>query len=113
MCLDAVSFVHKRNPCADALAPAARVWRTPDEGLELTGQASQFRHLKSLLESQAAASISGIQITNANYNEAIEILKERFAQKQAIINSHVDVLMNLPQISYERDVRGLRNFMIT
>ena len=36
--LDAVSFVHKRNPYEDALAPAARVWRTPGEGLELTAK---------------------------------------------------------------------------
>ena len=33
--LEAVSFVHKRNPYEDALAPAARVWRTAGEGLEL------------------------------------------------------------------------------
>ena len=39
--LDAVSFVHKRNPCADALAPAARVWRTPGEGLQLTAKGSK------------------------------------------------------------------------
>ena len=34
--LDAVSFVHKRHPYEDALAAAARVWRMPGEGLELT-----------------------------------------------------------------------------
>ena len=36
--LDAVSFVHKRNPYEDALAPAARVWRMPGEGLEPTAK---------------------------------------------------------------------------
>ena len=36
--LDAVSFVHKINPYQDALAPAARVWRTRGEGLELTAK---------------------------------------------------------------------------
>ena len=41
MYLDEVSFVHKRNPCADALAPAARVWRTPGEGLQLTAKGSK------------------------------------------------------------------------
>ena len=41
MYLDAVSFVHKRNRCEDALAPAARVWRTPAEGLELTAKGSK------------------------------------------------------------------------
>ena len=38
--LDAISFVHKRNPYQDALAPAARVWRTHGEGLELTAKGS-------------------------------------------------------------------------
>ena len=39
--LDAISFVHKRNPHGDALAPAARVWRTPGEGLEITAKGSK------------------------------------------------------------------------
>ena len=41
MYLDAVSFVHKRNPCTDALAPVGIVWRTPGEGLELTVKGSK------------------------------------------------------------------------
>ena len=84
---DAFETVHKNNSLSDA---------------------SKFRHLKSLLEGQAAASTSGIQITNANYKEAIDILRERFSQKQVIINSHVDVLINLHQILYERGVKGRR-----
>lgn len=39
--LDAVSFVHKRNPFQDALAPAGKVWRTPGEGLEITAKGSK------------------------------------------------------------------------
>ena len=39
--LDAISFVHKRNPYQDALAPAARVWRTRGEDLELTANGSK------------------------------------------------------------------------
>ena len=38
--LDAVSFAHNGNPYQDALAPAARVWRTRGEGLELTAKGS-------------------------------------------------------------------------
>ena len=36
MYLDAVSFIHRRNSCADASAPTARVWRTPGQRLVLT-----------------------------------------------------------------------------
>ena len=39
--IDAVSFVHKRNPYQDALAPAARVWRTRGESLELKAKGSK------------------------------------------------------------------------
>ncbi len=69
---------------------------------------NKFRHLRSLLEGPAAAAIAGIQTTNANYNEAIEILKDRFARKQVIINSHMESLLNLTQVSNEQDIKNLR-----
>ena len=36
-----IHFFHKRDPCVDALAPLARVWRTPGEGLQLTSMGSK------------------------------------------------------------------------
>ena len=30
--------------------------------------------------------ISGLQLTSANYDVALEVLKERFARKQIIVN---------------------------
>ena len=68
----------------------------------------KFRHLKSLLEGPAALAISGIQLTGANYKEAIDILTQRFAQKQVIVNAHMEALLNLPRVSSERDIRELR-----
>ena len=56
---------------------------------------NKFRHLKTLLEGPAATAISGIQPTNANYREAVELLQTRFAQRQLIINEHMEVLLNL------------------
>ena len=55
---DSFEIVHK----SDALSPA-----------------NKFRHLKSLLDGPAAKSISGIQVNDSNYGEAIEILQNRFA----------------------------------
>ena len=40
--LGAVSFLHKRNPYEDALAPAARVRRRPGEGLEIPAKGSKI-----------------------------------------------------------------------
>ena len=74
---------------------------------------NKFRHLKTLLEGPAATAISGIQPTNANYREAVELLQTRFAQRQLIINAHMEVLLNLKQVSSERDVRGLRKLYDT
>ena len=70
--------------------------------------ANKFRHLKSLLEGAAAKSISGIQVTGANYAEAIDVLQDRFAQKQTIIDAHMESLTNLPQVSSEKDLKNLR-----
>ena len=52
--------------------------------------------------------ISGIRLTGANYKEAIDILTQRFAQKQVIVNAHMEALLNLPRVSSERDIRELR-----
>lgn len=68
----------------------------------------KFRHLKSLLEGNAAIALTGIQLTSANYEEAIDILKNRFAQKQVIINAHMEALLNLQSASTEKDIKTLR-----
>ena len=72
---------------------------------------NKFGHLRTLLDGRAAAAVSGIQTTDANYDTAIEVLKERFAQKQMIINSHMEALMNLPNVSSVKDVTTLRKLV--
>ena len=47
---------------------------------------NKFRHLKTLLEGQALTAIVGIQMIGANYENAIEILRDRFAQRNIIVN---------------------------
>ncbi len=72
---------------------------------------NKLRHLKGLLEGEAAAAISGISTTDANYENAVTILKDRFAQKQIIVNAHIEALMNLRSITNEKDVKGLRKLI--
>ena len=50
---------------------------------------NKFRNQKSRLEGQAASAIALIQTTEVNYPKAIEILENRFVQKQVIINVHM------------------------
>ena len=65
-------------------------------------------YLKSLMDGAAAEPIMRLSLTNANYEEAILILKSRFGNKQQIINRHMDILLNLPSVSSETNLKGLR-----
>ena len=68
----------------------------------------KFNYLKSLLEHSAAKTIEGLQLTNANYDEAIKILKDRFGNQQIIINSHMEALCNIPNVGSIDNVKMLR-----
>ena len=66
----------------------------------------KFSYLRSLVEGSAAMAISGLQLTLANYNEALEVLRERFAQKQVIVNPHI--LLKLKPVNAMSDIKGIR-----
>ena len=68
----------------------------------------KFNSLKSLLEKSAAAMIEGLSLTESNYETAIELLQQRFGDKQVVISSHMDSLLQLPQLRSSTDTKGLR-----
>ncbi|CAB4041796.1 Hypothetical predicted protein, partial [Paramuricea clavata] len=69
----------------------------------------KFNYLKSFMDGAAAESIAGLSFTNANYEEAIVILKSRFGNKQDILlNLDMDILLNLPSVNSENNLKGLR-----
>jgi len=70
----------------------------------------KFNYLNSLLEKTASEAIAGLAITNANYEEAITILKTRFGNKQMIVNKHTDDLINMAPVYSNHDLRGMRQF---
>ena len=57
----------------------------------------------------ALEAISGLTLTDGNYDEAIEILRKRFGNKQLIINKHMEQLLNVDGVSSQHDVKGLRH----
>ena len=59
----------------------------------------KYIYIKHLLEGQAAACISGLQLTENNYAEAVETSKQRFGVRQVIINTHMDSLVKLPSVT--------------
>ena len=68
----------------------------------------KFNYLISRLERSAAEAISGLTLTASNYEEAIEILKGRFGNKQQIINRHMEILLNLDTVTSHQNMRSLR-----
>ena len=72
-------------------------------------QVDKFNYLRSMVTHGALEAISGLTLTGANYEEAIEILKKRFGNKQLIINQHMEQLLSLSGVSSQHDVKGLRH----
>ena len=72
-------------------------------------QIDKYIYMKHLLEGQAAACISGLQLTENNYAEAVETLKQRFGVHQVIINAHMDSLIKLPSVTTMSDIHKVRS----
>ena len=68
----------------------------------------KFNYLNSLLEGAAARTLLGMQLTECNYDDAIEILQARFGDPQQIIAGHVDELYKLPDCTTDKS-SSLRN----
>ena len=64
---------------------------------------------KTLVIGEAVNAISGCSLTNNNYVEAINILKDRFSNKQIIISSHMNSLLKLTMVK-KNDLQRLRSF---
>ena len=68
----------------------------------------KFNYLRSVLERTAYESISGLTLSSANYQEAIDILQKRFGNKQLIISKHMEILLNIEAVASVQNVKGLR-----
>ena len=60
----------------------------------LTG-VEKFNYLRAQLDGDAAKTVSGFPLTNANYDQSIALLKARFGKQQRIINVHMQALLDL------------------
>ena len=71
-------------------------------------EVDKFNYLRSLLDHTAFDAIAGLTLSAANYQQAIEILRKRFGNKQVIISKHMDTLLNMNTISSDRNLKELR-----
>ena len=60
------------------------------------GNIDKFNYLRAQLRNDAKEAITGLETTDANYQVAIDILKERYGKKQLIINAHYSKLKEMP-----------------
>jgi len=67
-------------------------------------------YLSGLLKGQAATVILGLPLSESNYQRAVDLLKERFGQKQVLINAHMGALLKSP--SATNDVKNLRSLYL-
>ena len=68
----------------------------------------KFSYLRTLLSATASESISGLALTNENYNEAVNLLNERFGNKQLLINAYMDSFHKIQAVKSMNQVKELR-----
>ena len=64
-----------------------------------------YNHFKSPSTSEC---VSGLTTIAESYNEAVELLKQRYGNTQILINTHMQQFVSLPVIKSVNDVKGLR-----
>ncbi|XP_068749238.1 uncharacterized protein [Montipora capricornis] len=73
----------------------------------------KFTYLRSLLGGAAQKAIAGLALTMANYQVAIDLLKERFGKAIVIERAHINDLLNVSPVYYDKDTVGLRRLYDT
>ena len=74
----------------------------------LTG-AEKFNYLRCFLEGDALHAIARFSLINGNYQEALELLQNRYGKTQQIIPAHMNALVKMSSVDNE-DLSGLRKF---
>ena len=64
----------------------------------------KLNYLRAQLRGEAKDVIAGLEVTSASYTVAVDLLKERYSDKQLMIDAHYSKLRNIPIVStyYEK-----------
>ena len=68
----------------------------------------KLNYLRSYLTEATGECIKVLPLTSANYQKVVEILKERYGNKQILISSYMDVLVKLPKADNKKHRDKLR-----
>ena len=77
-----------------------------DKNSDISG-VDKMNYLCGLLKGEAARVIQGLPLSESNNKRAVDLLKERFGQKQVLINAYMDALLKIPVAT--NDVKKLRS----
>lgn len=64
----------------------------------------KFHYLKASLEGPAAESILRLTLSSANYDAAVDLLRERYGNKLQIISAHKDQLLKIPSCTSDKSM---------
>ena len=68
----------------------------------------KFQYLRSLLHGSALSIISGLTLSSSNYHQAVELLQNRFSNRQVIITMHMDNVLKIQAVKSSQDLDKLR-----
>ena len=68
----------------------------------------KFNYLKGCLKGEALSAVSGLTLNSENYKEAIQLLPDRFGNKQVLISAHMESLLKINKIKSRENIKGLR-----
>ena len=69
----------------------------------------KFTYLKGFLKDTALSTIEGFPLTNHNYTNALELLRQRYGNTQLIISMHMNDLIKIGKVSNHNNILDLRN----
>ena len=73
----------------------------------------KFDYLKEYLKGEARLFVENLELTDANYQIAIDQLKATYGKEEVLINDHFDKLDALQPLRDGKDVAALRNLQLT
>lgn len=59
----------------------------------------KFMYLKTYLKGEPLKLIEALELTNSNYEIALDILKHRYENKLSIINNHINFILDYPNLT--------------
>ena len=71
----------------------------------------KHNYLISYLKDEPLDTIQGLTLSSENYARAVDILHERYGNKEILISSQMDVLVKLPKVASMIDIPHLQKIL--